>query len=206
MRVAQHLARRVAAVRAGDAAARMRPRAAQVQATDRRPVVRVPAHRTHEQQLVGRHVAVQRVAARAGRGAAPGRAGSAPGDARSDPGASGSARRSRRSRRSARSSLIASHSASRRSYGCEFTSIVTMCLPSGASDGSCTVGKQSSMCAGSAGTPATRLRLLDVQVGMNGFSSMIPRWYGCAPPSGGRAPCGSSDTARLIFMLVPMQR
>ena len=39
------------------------------------------------------------------------------------------------------------------------------CLPSGASDGSCTVGKQSSMCAGSAAMPGARLRLLHVHVG-----------------------------------------
>ena len=41
---------------------------------------------------------------------------------------------------------------------------------------------------------------------MNGFTSMIPLWYGCTPPSGSPCTYGSSRRARLILMLVPMQR
>ena len=63
-RIPEDLARGVAAVRAGHAAARMGARAAQVQpvgsACGSSPI---PAHGPQEQQLVGRHVAVQRVAA-----------------------------------------------------------------------------------------------------------------------------------------------
>ena len=42
----------------------MRPRAAQVEAVDRRAVVAVAAHRPQREELIGRHLAVQRVTAR----------------------------------------------------------------------------------------------------------------------------------------------
>ena len=71
---------------------------------------------------------------------------------------------------------MSSHSASRRWYGCEFTSIVMMCLPSGASDGSCTVGKHTSMWAGSAAMPCTACACWKSMSATNGFISMMPVW------------------------------
>src|SRR5206468_6108413 len=61
--VAQDLARGVPSVRARDAAAGMRPGAAQVEPADRRSIVGPAPDRPEEQQLVGRHVTVERVAA-----------------------------------------------------------------------------------------------------------------------------------------------
>src|SRR5687768_18212447 len=62
--VLQDLARRVDGWAAGDAAARMRPRAAHVKAGDRRAVARPAEERPREEQLVERRLAVQRMTAR----------------------------------------------------------------------------------------------------------------------------------------------
>ena len=60
--------------------------------------------------------------------------------------------------------------------GWELTSIVTTCLPSGASEGSWTVGTQSSMWGSDAGRPA-RASACPASISATvGLTSTIPRW------------------------------
>src|SRR5580765_4143851 len=61
--IAQHLPRAVVPRRARDAAAGMRSRAAEIQAGDRRAVVRMTQHRARGPELVERKLAMENVAA-----------------------------------------------------------------------------------------------------------------------------------------------
>ena len=54
--------------------------------------------------------------------------------------------------------------------------MVAMCLPSGASEGSCTVGKQSSTWESSTAIPYAAWACCRSISAVNGFTSMIPRW------------------------------
>ena len=64
LEVRQHLASRVAARHAGDAAARVRARAGQVEAVERHPIARPPEERTPGEERVERGLRVERVTAR----------------------------------------------------------------------------------------------------------------------------------------------
>src|SRR5438067_13776678 len=61
--VLQHRARRIVTWRPGHAPARMRARAAQVQALERHPVIGCTDHRPRAEQLVEAHLAMEDVAA-----------------------------------------------------------------------------------------------------------------------------------------------
>src|SRR5437868_10520983 len=61
--IAQHFPRAVVAGRAGDAAARMGARAAQVEPLERSAIVRVAQHRSRRPELIERKLAVEDVAA-----------------------------------------------------------------------------------------------------------------------------------------------
>ena len=74
--VLHDLPRRVRARRPGDSAARMRARAAEIEARDRGPVARPAEERAHREELVERVLAVEDVAARRGRTSPRGRAAS----------------------------------------------------------------------------------------------------------------------------------
>src|SRR5262245_28899904 len=150
--ILQYLSRTAAAVRTADTPTGVRPGAAEVEPRDRCPVPGPTADRAQEEELVGRHVAVERVTSgdphhpldvERGQDLAMldhrGELGEVAGELLD---------------RSIGPSLAQPIPISvRELVGCELTSIVATCFPDGASDGSCTVGKQISMCDGSAGTP-----------------------------------------------------
>src|SRR5215210_493036 len=60
--VIEHRARRIVAGRAGDAAARMRARTAQIEAFERHAVIGVADHRPSAEQLVEAHLPMENVA------------------------------------------------------------------------------------------------------------------------------------------------